>query len=138
MKKQICTPSIIGECPVIIAEAIDGQNHRQVVVEVINGQFNDACQKAFQLLEGIATTPNRPSAFEPEPMSTGKKVKVPSEMPKSSPEACSKVDEAILAVLEDACSAERIEYREPSSNEEAIAWIRAIREEGVRELAHAS
>lgn len=143
MKKQICTPSVIGDCPVIIAEAIDGENHNQVVVEVVNGQFHDACQTAFRLLDNImgagSVGPQPSSGFEPEPMSAGKKIEVPVQMPQTPPpDESSSVDEAIIVVLKDTCSAERIEYREPSSNEEAIAWIRAIREDGIRELAHAS
>lgn len=139
MKKQICTPTVIGDCPVIIAEAMDGEKHLQVVVEVDNGQWAEACESAFRLLGntmGAESPKSQPSSgFEPEPMSAGKKVPVnpgSSQTEESAGPKSQKVDPSLVLVLKDTCTAERIEFKEPSSNEEAIKWIRQIREEGVR------
>jgi hypothetical protein len=49
-----------------------------------------------------------------------------------------KVDNGLVVALRDACESERVQFRQPASNEQASEWIRGIREDGWSELPEAA
>lgn len=164
MKTTITILEIGGRLIVKVRRETEDQVD-EAISEVGQGEVvDDACKRALAAIDPNQATENPgqqrqeaepakddfptydeldpvPEPSQPQPLAKQPAVRLvqAAEPVDTQPEETSagEVSHGLIIALKDACESERVEFREPASNEEATAWIIGIRQEGWESLPRA-